>query len=137
MAATEFAVISPIFVVVLLGVAGIGGAVSSQFSVERKVRLAVEGVIRFGWDDVKIVNFANADGARAFGQTSQSDGITLGVTKYRVCRGSGLLQEILMTESAPCAKPEMWVKITAAKSVSGPFGSSLNLKSRADVMAEP
>lgn len=136
-AATEFAVISPIFIIVLFGVAGIGGAITSQFSVERKVRLAVEGVIRYGWDDAKIRAFANASGASAFGLATQGDGVALDVSRYRICRATEPLIEVPAINTPPCLKPELWVKIIATKSVAGPFNTRLNLRSSADVMAEP
>lgn len=136
-AAVELAVVAPLFALVLLGVAGIGGAMSSQFSVERKVRLAIEGVVRFGDDQAAITSFANGSGAAAFNETVASDGVALTLTRYRMCRALGVQTEVTIGGLSPCLKPEIWYKIVAKKSVAGPFGQTLDLHSRADVLAEP
>ncbi len=144
-AATEFAVITPILIVVLVGVASIGTGISSQFSVERKVRRAVEGVIRYGWDDDKIRSFATADGAAAFSTSgsgnaaaSAGDGVALTIVRYSVCpKVDEPAEEVPISVTPSCQKPQHWVKILAQKTVSGPFGTSINLRSQADVIAEP
>ena len=65
-AAVEFALVAPILAFSLIAMVDIGEAVYVKYDVERKLRLTIEGVLRYGDDPAKVLQFANASGASAF-----------------------------------------------------------------------
>jgi Flp pilus assembly protein TadG len=137
-AGVEFAIILPVLVAALILMVDIGQAVAAKYSVERKMRLAVEGVLRYGDDPTKVLAFANASGKDAFannaGVTDNTATLTIG--SYRICRKSGSEYVFSMSQTPTCPNPETWYDIDANGSVTGIFGKTMDLSTSVQLLAE-
>ena len=137
--ATEFAILVPIFAFALLLMVDVGQAVAAKFDVERKMRLAIEGVLRYGDDTTKVMAFANASGNAAFpGQTAApTNDAVLSIQPYYVCRDSSENPIVYaVTDGTVCPGHETWYQINATASVTSMFGKTFDLSTSANMLAD-
>lgn len=137
--ATELAILVPIFAFALLLMVDVGQAVAAKFDVERKMRLAIEGVLRYGDDTTKVMAFANASGNAAFsGQTAApTNDAALSIQPYYVCRDSSESAIIFaVTDGTVCPGHETWYQINATASVTSMFGKTFDLSTSANILAD-
>lgn len=136
-AAVEFAVIAPILALGLILMVDIGEAVFVKFNVERKIRLAIEGVIRYGNDPEKVLAFANASGSSAFKDNNDvsENSSALTIEPYYICRGSQVSQFVTL-DKANCPNYETWYDIKATGSVDTLFGKTFDLNTAVNLLAD-
>jgi Flp pilus assembly protein TadG len=138
-AAVELAIIAPVLIGGLVAMADIGLTIQSKYDVERRARLGVEGILRFGDDKNAVKEFANSNGNSAFGVVSnlRTNPATVDVKRYQVCRvGNQVIKSELLTALACVNKPEIWFEVAASGTSSSLFGGSYQLKSTLNVMVK-
>lgn len=135
-AAVEFAVIAPVLAFALIAMVDIGEAVYTKYDVERKMRLAIEGVVRYGDDPVKVLAFANASGASAFKSrdnvTENKSGVV--IKSYYVCRD--IEKTYTSVDLVTCPNYETWYNIGVTGSVDTLFGKTFDLQSSTQMLVE-
>lgn len=139
-AAAEFAVFVPVMAGALLLMVDIGQGVYAKYDAERKTRLAIEGILRYGDDATKVLAFANASGNEAFPDSPDAPENTTTVTldDYKVCRSSsGSTTKFAAGESPTCPNYETWYDVTVAGSITtGVFGKTYDFSTSVDVFSE-
>lgn len=138
-AAIELALLLPFMAVAFMAMVDLGDAINAKYDIERKMRLAIEGVERYGTDTNAVVAFANADGNAAFsGQNNAPvSNATLTVTPFYICRMSdGTVTEFTSSSTATCPDYESWYSIGASSTVTGIYGKTYNLSTSADLLVD-
>ena len=135
-AAVEFAVIAPILAFAMIAMVDIGEAVYTKYDIERKMRLTIEGVVRYGDDPEKVLAFANASGATAF---KSKDNVAenksgVAIKSYYVCRDIEKTYDTL--DEITCPNYETWYNIGVTGSVNTLFGKTFDLQSTTQLLVE-
>ena len=135
-AAVEFAVIAPILAFALIAMVDIGEAVYTKYNIERKMRLTIEGVVRYGDDPAKVLAFANASGASAFKSKDYVSENTSGVVikSYYVCRD--IEKTFDSIDQITCPNYETWYNIGVTGSVDTLFGKTFDMQSTTQLLVE-
>lgn len=139
-AAVEMALILPFLAGAFMAMVDVGEAINAKYQVEQKVRLAIEGVQRYGDDTDKVTAFANTDGSSAFSGANDAsvNEATVSVTAYYVCRaadGTTAEYDASANASAYCPDYETWFRIAATGSSEGIFGRSYDINTSIDLLA--
>lgn len=138
-AAIELGILLPFITAALISMVDVGNAVYMKYDVERKMRLAIEGIERHGIDSDSVVAFANADGNAAFnGQNDvATNPATLSLSMSYLCRADDLTATSYdAIDDVQCLDYETWYTITVTRSYTGMFGKSFDLSTTADVMVD-
>lgn len=137
-AAIELALVVPFMAAGFMAMVDVGEAIKTKYGVEQKMRLAIEGVQRYGENTTQVIAFANADGNAAFsGQNNApTNTSTVTITPYYLCRASdGTTAKYSASANATCPDYETWYSISASGSSTGIFGKDYNITTTVDLMA--
>ena len=132
-AAVEMAVLFPLLAMAFILMVDVAQAVTHRYDTERKMRLAIEGVLRYGDDMPKVAVFANGFSGSV---NDPSRGGTLTVGPYKVCRSTSDTEVFEVDETPTCPNPESWYKIAVENSVNGMFGSTFDISTSTDLFSE-
>jgi Flp pilus assembly pilin Flp len=138
-AGLEFGLFVPVLALAFVLTIDIAQAVSAKYDTERKMRLAIEGILRYGDDTTKVVAFANGSGNSAFSSSPNppENASTLTIDPYSVCRSvDGTVLYFTSLQTPTCTNYENWHKITTAGSVTGIFGKTFEFGSTVDIFSE-
>lgn len=124
LAAIEFALILPMIFGALVWSSIVGTALLDKQDVAKKVRLGIEGIMRFDGDVGLATTFANSSGQTAFPSESQSsfNDSTVSITNEYRCRTISSVSSFSTLGSATCANPEIWYTVSASDTSLSPFG---------------
>ncbi len=133
LAAVELAVLFPLLAFSFILMVDLAQAVTGRYDTERKMRLAIEGILRYGDDVVKVETFANAFAGSI---EDPSRGGTLTIGPYKVCRSDNAAVIYKDSEVPECPNPESWYNIAVNNSVTGMFGTELDISTSTDLFSE-
>ncbi len=129
LAAVEFAVIMPMLFGAFIWASVVGTALLDKQDLAKKVRLGVEGILRFDGDIALAKSFADSTGQAAFQSESQSSFNSSSVsisTEYR-CRTTTTVTVFTTKSGATCVNPEAWYTVSASDTSLSPFGQQITI----------
>lgn len=138
-AAVEFGLLVPVLALAFVLMIDIAQGIAAKYDTERKMRLAIEGIIRYGDDITKVEAFANKSGNEAFPSSPNApvNNSTLVVDPYYICRNiDGTFATFTPTQSPSCTNYETWYELTTAGTVTGMFGKTFNIGATVHIFSE-
>ncbi|TCD15467.1 TadE/TadG family type IV pilus assembly protein [Oricola cellulosilytica] len=138
-AAVEFGLLVPVLALAFVLMLDIAQGIAAKYDTERKMRLAIEGIIRYGDDTAKVQAFANNSGNEAFPSSPDApvNNSTLVVDPYYICRNvDGTFATFAPSESPSCTNYETWYELTTAGTVTGMFGKTFNIGATVHIFSE-
>lgn len=124
LAAVEFALIMPMLFGAFIWASIVGTALLDKQDLAKKVRLGVEGILRFDGDIALAKSFADSTGQAAFQSESQSsfNNSTVSITTQYRCRTTTTVTVFTTKSGATCVNPEAWYTVSASDTSLSPFG---------------
>lgn len=136
-AALELGIMLPLLTGAFIATIDVGQAITVRQDVSKRMRLGIEGVLRFGHDTQAAQTFANSDPDTEFaGTAAANDGITVTITSDYQCRESDGSTTAYSQNGNNCANVETWYSIQATGTHTGLFGTQTTPKSIAKVLIE-